>query len=280
MNIYDTIAKKFDEMSKSQKKIASYILQHKAEVSFLNVNNLAQAAQVSEATIIRFALFLGYKGYPQMQKELQVQTQKQLSLRERLDISADAYEDKDAGLYKFFDEENNRLKLTQEALDPEVFFEIVKAIQKAKHVYILAGRSAVSLGYFMSYYLNMMLGNVVLIGNVDSYEELICSLTAQDLVIGLTFSRYTRRTCDLIHFAHERGVPTVSITDYMTSPVIKDSTYYLLAETAMPTYLDSFVAPLTVINALLTYVGRANVRRVDKRMADLEALWDQFHSFV
>lgn len=279
-NIYDAIAKKYDKMSKSQQKIATYILENKSSVAFQNVNSLAKTTVVSEATIIRFAIFMGYKGYPQMQKDLQEQTQKQLTMKERLNISHDAYMDKDAGLIKIFKDEIDRLKTTMELLDSENFFQIIDVVKQAERIYIVAGKSAVSLGYFMQYYLNMMLGNVTLISDMGNYEEVLCSLTKTDLVIGLTFCRYTKRTCELMHFAHEKGAVTISITDLMTSPVIKDSTYYLLTDTTMPTYLDSFVAPLTIINAILTYVGKSKVELIDGRISSLEEMWNQFGTFM
>lgn len=279
-NIYEAIAKRYDDMSKSQQKIATYILENRAGVSFLNVSSLAKATEVSEATIIRFATFMGYKGYPQMQKELQEQTRKQLSMKERISISQNAYSDREGGLVQIFEDESHRLKMTLEGFDVENFFRIIQVIKKAERIFVVAGRSAVSLGHFMSYYLNMMLGNTVLIGDTGSSEEGMCDLGERDLVIGITFSRYTRKTCDLIHYAREKGAVTVSITDCMTSPVIKDSTYYLLAETSMPTYLDSFVAPLTVINGILTYLGREKDLGVERRMSNLEEMWGQFEVFV
>lgn len=277
--IYEAIAKKYDEMSKSQQKIATYILQNRAGVSFMNVSSLAKAASVSEATIIRFAAFMGYKGYPQMQKELQEQTRLQLSMKERINISKDAYSDRQTGLLQIFNDETDRLKATLEGLDLESFFAAVEEIRRAKRVFVIAGRSAAALGHFMQYYLNMMLGNVFLIGDGDGSEELLCDLGSQDLVIGLTFSRYTRRTCELIHFARSCGAVTVSITDRMTSPVIKDSVYYLLAETAMPTYLDSFVAPLTLINGILIYLGQAKDPDTEGRISKLEEMWSKFGTF-
>lgn len=272
-NVYEMIAKKYDEMSRSQQKIAKYILENKAEVSFMNVSALAKAIGVSEATIIRFATFMNYCGYPQMQKDLQAQTQKQLSMKERLYISYDAYKDQNSGIIKIFMDEIGRLRDTMESLEAENFFNVIEVIKKARRIAVVAGRSAMSLGYFMQYYLDMMMGNVVLIGNSDNSEAKICDFTKDDLVIGLTFYRYTKSTCDLIHFAHENGIPTICITDRMTSPVIRDSTYYFLAETSMPTYLDSFVAPLTIINAILTYVGKAKSDIIDGRIGKLEKIW-------
>ena len=245
----------------------------------MNVNTLAKASGVSEATIIRFTTFLGYRGYPQMQKDLQAQTQKQLSMKERLAISNDAYLNQDSGLIKIFDDEIGHLRSTMEELDSENFFKIVEVIKNARRIAVVSGRSAMSLGYFMQYYLDMMLGNVVLIGDFGNSEEKLCDFTKDDIVICLTYYRYTKRTCELIHFACEKGIPTISITDNMTSPVIGDSTYYLLAETSMPTYLDSFVAPLAVINAILTYVGKDKGEQINKRIGALDEMWEHFGTF-
>lgn len=278
-DIYDKIAKKTDSMSKSQKKIAEYILNNSTGVAFMNVNELAKEAGVSEASIIRFSTFMGYKGYPQLQSELREKTREKLSIKERLAISYDEYDEEDAGIAKIFNEDANRIMHTLEGINFETFHNVIDNILKAKRIFIICGRSASALGTFFQYYLNMVLGNVDLITSFDGHEERMHNISKEDVVIAITFSRYTKKTIDLLEYADRKGAITVSITDCMTSPVIKLSKYYFLTETQLNTYLDSFVAPLSLINAILTYIGKYKNKELEERFNSLEIMWNEFEVF-
>lgn len=278
-NIYESIAKKYDAMSKTQQKIAAYILENKTNVAFLNVNKLSKMSGVSEASVIRFANFMGFKGYPQLQQELQESTKQQLSIKERLAMSYEVYGEKEAGIAEIFKEEMERIQKTMENLDCEKFQLVIDEILTADRIFIVCARSAASLGVFFHYYLNMVLGNVFFVTAMDGSEEAMSGIGENDMVIGLTFSRYAKKTVQLMEYAYKKGAVTMAVTDAFTSPVIKFSKYYFLAETAMPTYLDSFIAPLTLINAILTYVGREKNRELEQRLAGLEDMWGEFHVF-
>lgn len=278
-DIYDKIAKKLDCMSKSQRKIAEYILNNKDGVAFMNVSKLAGEADVSEASIIRFAAFMGYKGYPQLQSELREKTREQLSIKDRLTISYDEYNENDAGIAKIFNEDMNRIKRTLAGLDFQTFHIVIENIIKAKRIFIVCGRSVVALGSFFQYYLNMVLGNVELISSFDGHEEIMHNINEEDMVIAITFNMYTKRTVELLDYAYKKGALTVSITDNMTSPVIKNSSYYFLTDTQLNTYLDSFVAPLSLINAILTYIGKYKNKELENRLTSLEEMWKEFDVF-
>ena len=278
-DIYEKIAKKTEAMSKSQKKIANYILKNRDNVAFMNVSELAEEAEVSQASIIRFATFMGYKGYPQLQSELREKTREQLNIRDRLTISYEEYNENDAGIAKIFKEDINRINTTLAGLNFETFHAVIEEIIKARRVYIVCGRSAVALGSFFHYYLNMALGNVELVSSFDNREELMHDVQEGDVVIAITFSMYTRRTVEILEYAYKKNALTISITDYMTSPVIKSSRYYLLTETRFNTYLDSFVAPLSLINAILTYIGKHKNTELEARLTSLEKMWKEFDVF-
>ena len=278
-SVYEKMAKQRDEMSKSQQKITRFILENRLRASFLNVQQMAATTGVSEASVIRFANYLGYKGYPQLQKDLQEEATNEFSITERLAVSAQAYDEKEAGILAFFEEEKLRIQRTMENFDPHKFLKVVDEILAARQVFIVCGRSATSVGTFFQYYLNIILGNVTLIDCYNGKEEALCDIDKSDIVIGITVKRYTRQTCELVAYAHEKGATTVAITDSFMSPLIKDSTYYFLAETGMPTYIDSFIAPLAIINAFLTYIGKAKGSELEKRFASLESLWEKFDVF-
>lgn len=277
--IYDRIAKKTDSMSKSQKKIAQFILSNRDDVAFMNVSELADAADVSEASIVRFALFMEYKGYPQLQNELQDAARERLSIKDRLTMSYTEYDENDAGIAKIFNEDINRIQKTLSGLNFETLHTVVEKLLDARKIFIICGRSAVALGMFFQYYLDMALGNVELVSSFEGNEEKMYDICGEDVAIAFTFDRYTRKTVELLEFAEQRGAVTVSVTDTMVSPVIRNSRYYFLTETRLDSYLDSFVAPLSLINAILTYIGKCKNSELEERLSKLENIWQSFDVF-
>ena len=173
-----------------------------------------------------------------------------------------------------------RIQDTFENLDMDTFFRTCQEIILAKNIYILAARSAASLGSFFHYYLNMTLGNVRLIDNMDCSADSLCDIKSDDVVIGITFRRYAKTTIDMYKYAFEKGAVTIGITDSPISPVVKNSKYYFLTDTSMPTYLDSFVAPLTLINAILTEIGRNRNIELERRLSQLDDFDKKFDIFT
>lgn len=278
MDIYQKLAAELPQMSKTQTKIADYILSNKNSVSFYNVRKLAQLAGVSEASVIRFSVFLGFKGYPELREALQEATQQNLSVKDRLIMSYHAYQDNEI-LDVMKDDVNNILQ-TLENTDIEKVKKICAEIISAEHIFIISCRSAASLGTFFWYYLNMILDNVTLITSLSDDIERLESVTPKDLFIGLSFERYSKETFQLMKFAKEKNCKTISITDTLLSPLIPCSDDYLLSCTKMPTFLDSFVAPLSIINMLITYIGRAKNTDLEKRLQEYDNIWSTFDMFL
>lgn len=278
MDIYQKLAAELPQMSKTQTKIADYILNNRNSVSFYNVRKLAQLAGVSEASVIRFSVFLGFKGYPELREALQEATQHHLSVKDRLIMSYHAYQDNEI-LDVMKDDVNNILQ-TLENTDIEKVKKICAEIISAKHIFIISCRSAASLGTFFWYYLNMILDNVTLITSLSDDIERLETVTSEDLFIGLSFERYSKATYQMIKFAKEKGCKTISITDTLLSPLIPWSDSYLLSCTKMPTFLDSFVAPLSIINMLITYIGRAKNTDLEKRLQEYDNIWNTFDMFL
>ncbi len=273
------IVEHYEKMSKTQKKIANYVLQNITAVSYYNIQQLAEAAGTSEASILRFCNFLGYKGFPEFKKEVQTTAKAQLSMKDRLEISKKAYDEKESGIAEVFRQDIRRIEHTLDRLDMNVFFEACQKIILARKIYILAARSAAALGLFFQYYLNMTLGNVELITSMDCGADKLCELSGEDVVIGITFTRYSKVTEEMFNYAAERGAVTLAITDLEISPIVKNAAYCFLTETSMPSYIDSFAAPLTLINAILVEIGRNRSIELTNRISKLDAFSQHFQLF-
>lgn len=279
-NVYQHIAAKIPQMSKSQARIAKYILENPNTVPFLNVGKLAKMSRVSEATIVRFASFLGFSGYPEFQQHMQESVQQQLTTFERLEMSLQVYDQAEKGIYEIFQDDMNNIKTTMEKLDMDSFHQIVDILLKAERVFIVANRSVAALASFFQYYLNMILGNAEIIHSIETKTETLNTLTKNDAVIGMSFARYTKSTIDIVSYARGKGATTIAITDHLLSPLMPYVDYSLVASTKMPTFIDSFVAPLSLINALITYVGKNKTEEFQNRLKQLEETWEHFDIFI
>ncbi|MDQ0268254.1 MurR/RpiR family transcriptional regulator [Cytobacillus purgationiresistens] len=278
-NIYQRMAEKMPQMSKSQEKVASYILKNMNTVPFLTVAKLAKKAEVSEATIVRFAVFLGYSGYSELQQLMQSSVQKQLTTPERLKMSSDVYNDQVQGIYEVFQDDISNIKATMEKLDEQQFLKAANLLLKGRRIYICANRSAKAIGVFLQYYLNIILGHSEMIGSADIVSEQLYKLQEDDVVIGISFARYSMNTIELVKYAKEQGATTIAITDNLMSPLIPHSDVVLTASSQLPTFIDSFTAPFSLINALIAYLGKERMNVVEDRLGKLEELWERFDIF-
>lgn len=277
--IEDLLKEKYGEMSKTQKRIAGHIIKNIVETSYSSVNALAKSVGTSEASIIRFCNFLGYNGFPELKKELQKTTKQHNSMQNRVRKSYAAYGEKEAVIAKVFNDDIMRIEKTLETMNMEDFFSACDEIILANRVFIIASRSAAALGSFFQYYLNMAIGNVQLIDDVGCKADVLSSIKSDETVIGLTFSRYARSTSELFHYAAEHNANMIGITDTTLSPIVPDSQYCFFTETSMPTYLDSFAAPLALINAFLTEIGRMRNVELEHRVTGLDRFYDEFGTF-
>ncbi|MCP8616139.1 MurR/RpiR family transcriptional regulator [Salirhabdus salicampi] len=278
-NVYQLIAEKVPSMSKSQEKIATYILENPTNVPFLTVRKLAQLTNVSEATIVRFATFIGYTGFPEFQQAMQDSLQKQLTTTERLQMSSKVYNDQNRSIFDLFQDDMDNIQDTIRSLDVSSFQKAVDVLLHARKVYILANRSAMSLGIFMDYYLRIVLDNVE---NVTSYElisERFYNLDKEDVVIGISFPRYTKSTVQSFAYAKQRGATTICLTDNLLSPLVPNADISLTASSRMPSFIDSFVAPLSLINAIITQLGNKKQIDIKEKLDQLEQMWDHLDIF-
>ncbi|WP_260287261.1 MurR/RpiR family transcriptional regulator [Peribacillus aracenensis] len=278
-NVYQNIAGQIGEMSKSHVKIATYILENQTTVPFFTVGKLAKMAGVSDATVVRFATSLGYSGYPEMQQYMQNSVKQQLTTTERLKMSQKVYNKESSGVYEVFQDDIANIKSTMEKLDEDAFHEAVKCLLQARRVYVIANRSATSLGVFLEYYLQIVLNNVELLQSLENSSEKLYNLSEKDVVIGVSFARYTKSTIQMFSFAKEKNATTIAITDNLLSPLIPHADIPLTASSQMPSFIDSFVAPLSLINALIMFVGKEKQEDIHERLEVLEDIWGHFDVF-
>ncbi|MGL5647405.1 MAG: MurR/RpiR family transcriptional regulator [Clostridium sp.] len=270
------IQAKFSKLSKGQKLIAEYILNDYDKAAFMTAAKLGVSVGVSESTVVRFANELGFSGYPKLQKALQELIKNKLTTVQRLELSNDYISDEDAlkGVLKS-DMEN--IRLTLEKIDTKVFEQVVDEIFKAKNIYIIGLRSSTAVAEFLGFYLNIILQNVrtVSYGISDIFEQII-NVKEGDLVIGIGFPRYASKTIDALDFSKSRGAKVVAITDSANSPLATKSDMALIAQSNMASFVDSLVAPLSLINALIIAVGMREKENIANIFGSLERIWEDY----
>lgn len=273
------IQNKFPKLSKGQKLIAEYILKNYDKAAFMTASKLGVAVGVSESTVVRFAIEVGFSGYPKLQKALQELIKNKLTTVQRLELSNDFVTDGDAlkGVLKA-DMEN--IRTTLEKINPLTFEEVLNSIFEAKNIYIIGLRSSTAIAEFLGFYLNIILQNVRVVsyGISDIFEQMI-NVSEGDLVIGIGFPRYATKTIDALDFARGRGAKVVSITDSLLSPLAAKADLSLIAQSNMASFVDSLVAPLSVVNALIISVGMREKKNVAEIFRNLENIWQDYNVY-
>ena len=266
--------------SKGQKRIAAFILQSYDKAAFMTASKLGKTTDVSESTVVRFAAELGYDGYPAMQKALQEMIRNKLTAVQRIEVADDRIGDRDI-LPMVFQSDIEKIRMTMEELDRVSFAGAVKAITAAKRIYILGVRSATALASFLGFYFNLIFDNVVQVHSNSASEmfEQLLRVGEGDVVIGISFPRYSRRTVQALYFAHDRGATVVAITDSPTSPLAERADHTLLAKSDMASFVDSLVAPLSLVNALIVAVGRQKKEDLSQTFETLEKIWDEYEVY-
>ena len=252
--VYQRVAEKLPNMSKAQEKIAKYILSHPNSTPFLTVEKLAKLSGVSIATVTRFVIFLGYSGYPEFLKDTQQSMQQQVNNSERIKLGVEKNFSKDKSIYEIFEEDVNNIKTTVENLN---VFEIRKCFNlllNAKRIYIVAKRSSAALAVFLKYYLDLMFNNVIIVENIEQMPKQINKDCGEDVIIGISFDKYSRSTVEIFSHLKRKGATTIAITDNMLSPLVPYADVTLAAISKGSKSIESFVAPLSLINALIVSI--------------------------
>ncbi len=261
--------------SKSQKLIANYILNHYEKAAYMTALKLGNAVNVSESTVVRFAIELGFEGYPQLQRSLQSHIKNKLTSIQRMDVARSRIGDLDP-VEGVLTQDIDKIRRTLESVDRESFENAVNTIVDARRIYIQGAMSSGILASFMHYYLRLIFDKVTLIGSVatsEIYQQMI-HIGEGDVFIGMSFPRYAKSTLNACKFAHESGSQIIAITDSDNSPLAQYAHTTLCAYSDMVSFVDSLVAPLSLLNALIVAVSNRNRCRVEQTFRKLETLWD------
>ena len=267
-------------LSKGHKKIADYITTNYEKASFMTAASLGKAVGVSESTVVRFASNIGFDGYPELQKHLQEMVKSHLTSVQRMEVSASRFEGDDL-IGNAFAADIEMIKATRDGVSREAFEKSVEAINNARKIYILGVRSSAAIASFAAFYFRYLSENVVLIDTSSSSElfEQMFRISSEDVCIAISFPRYSNQTVKALSFAKDRGATIISITDGEMSPIAPFATYLLVAKSNMVSFVDSLVAPLSLINALIAACARKKSDDVYGYFKALEEIWDEYHVY-
>ena len=266
--------------SKGQRRIAAYITEAYDKAAFMTANRLGKTVGVSESTVVRFAVDLGYDGYPSMQKAMQEMVLNRLTSVQRIEVANDRLGDQDI-ISMVLHSDMEKLRRTEETVNREEFSASVNAILKAKRVYILGVRSAAPLANFLGYYLNYMFNNVNVISGFSAGEmfEKIVGITSEDAVVAFSFPRYSSSTIKGARYCRSTGASVIGITDSAQSPLAQCCDHVLLAKSDMVSLVDSLVAPLSMVNALIVAIAAKREKELARTFDTLERIWDEYEVY-
>lgn len=279
-NVQTRIDAVYSNLSKGHKRIADYIKLNYDKAAFMTAAKLGEATSVSESTVVRFASHLGYDGYPQLQKHLQETVKSHLTSVQRMEVAASRYSGADM-LDTALSADIEMIKATRENVSREAFAKSVESINRARKIYILGVRSAATLANFAAFYMNFVYDNVVLVDTTSSSEifEQLYRINSEDVCIAISFPRYSNQTLSALRFAAGRGAVVISITDGEMSPIAQYATYLLTAKSSMVSFVDSLVAPLSLINALIAAAASEKSEQVYSNFRMLEEIWDEYRVY-
>lgn len=266
-------------LSKSHRRIAEYILQHYDKAVFMTAAKLGEMVNVSESTVVRFAVALGYEGYPELQQALQELVRHRLTATQRFEMSSDISQEEVLSTVLKADMQN--IRSTIDGIDNAAFLRAVQVISGARRIYILGLRSAAPLAQFAGYYLHYIFDDVCVVaaGSTDVFEA-ISRIEASDVLLGISFPRYSSRTIEAMSFARSRHAQVIGLTDGPMSPLHEVADICLSMRTDMASFVDSMAAPMSVINALIVALGIQNREALNARFKQLEEVWDAYSVYM
>lgn len=263
--------------SKGQKQIARFILEHYDKAAFMTASRLGVTVGVSESTVVRFATELGYDGYPHLQRALQEMIRNKLTSVQRREVAGDRMGGRDV-LQTVLHADTDMIRVTLDEIDRDAFQGAVDALMGAKRIYILGVRSSSALASFLGFYFNLLFENVTLVhtNSVSEIFEQVLRVGPGDVLFGISFPRYSKRTLSAMKYARDRGARVIALTDSQLSPLARVADHVLLARSDMASFVDSLVAPLSVINALIVAVGMSRRDEIEQTFNKLERIWEEY----
>ena len=279
-DLLELIKKEMTNFSKGQKAIAKYILHHYDKAAFMTASVLGAEVGVSESTVVRFAVALGYDGYPHLQQALEELIKNRLTTVQRMDMAVN-YKLGDDILSGVMSQDIERLRITAEEVSREDFYGSVESLINANHIYIIGGRSSAAVAQFAYFYFNHIFDSVKFVNTSSTSEmfEQIFRINENDVLLGISFPRYSKKTIKAINYAKEKGARVIALTDMKTSPIAENADYALLARNDMNSFADSLVAPLSIVNSLLAAIGIRKKEEIKEVYSKLEQIWDEYEVF-
>ena len=276
-NLLKEIEERMSGFSKGQKLISNYILDNYDKAAYMTASKLGSIVHVSESTVVRFANELGFEGYPEFQHALQEIVRTKLTSFQRMEVTNNLIGDGDI-LAKVLMSDSDKIKRTLDDIDRNAFDAAVENIASAKKIYVLGARSAATLAGFLAHSLHMISDDVIQVQTSSGSEmfEQLMSLGTEDTVIAVSFPRYSKKVINAVDFAKHSGANVISITDSAMSPIAPQADQLLLAKSDMASFVDSLVAPLSIINAIIVAVARKKQDELTVRLRQLEQIWDEY----
>lgn len=279
-DILSSIHNKMASFSKSQKRIANYIAASYDKAAFMTANRLGKMVNVSESTVVRFAVELGFDGYPSMQKALQEVVRNKLTAVQRIGVANDRIGNQDV-VSTVLHSDMESIRMTSEALDRTVLNQVVDCIDRAKHIYIIGVRSSAAIALYLSFYFRNIFDNVRLVESTATSEmiEQMLHVGPEDVVIGISLPRYSSRTVKALEFARDCGAQIVVITDSADAPAARLAHYVLMAKSDMVSVVDSLVAPMSLVNALIVAISQRRQQEMSRIFEHLERIWEEYEVY-
>ena len=279
-DLFSILQQKSHTFSKGQRLLAKYISESYDKAAFMTASKLGQTANVSESTVVRFAAELGYDGYPSMQKAMQEMVLNRLTSVQRIEVANNRIGNQDV-VSMVLQSDMEKLRQTSETVDRAEFQAAVDAILNAKQVYIVGVRSVAPLANFLGYYLNYMFHNVRIVtasGPGEMFEQIV-GVGKEDVVIAFSFPRYSAATLKAAQYCQTTGAKVIGITDNRESPLARNSDHVICAKSDMLSLVDTLVAPLSVVNALIVALAAKREKELHRTFDALERIWDQYHVY-
>lgn len=276
-NLLKDIEERLPSFSKGQKLIAAYILENYDKAAYMTAAKLGKVVKVSESTVVRFAIEMDYEGYPEFQHSLKELVRTKLTSFQRMEVTNNLIGDGDV-LTKVLTADSDKIRHTLEEIDRDAFLAAVDNIVGAKNIYVMGVRSSASLAGFLAHNLSMVFDNVKLVNTASGSEmfEQIMNISENDVMVAISFPRYSKKMINAVDYAKNRGSNIIAITDSDMSPIAAPANQKLLARSDMASFVDSLVAPLSIINAIIVAVARKKQDELTTRLQRLEKIWDEY----
>jgi DNA-binding MurR/RpiR family transcriptional regulator len=279
-DLLQRMEREMDSFSKGQRQIATYIINHYEKSAYMTASKLGAAVNVSESTVVRFAIELGFAGYPEFQRAMQNIIRNRLKSFQRIEVTNHLIGGGDV-LEKVLTSDVDKIKHTLDTIDREAFDGAVDQLIAAKNIYVFGVRSSFALATTLSYSLRMVFDNVHLIQSTSGSEvfEQMLGIGPDDVLIAISFPRYSKRVVNAVEFAHRAGAEVVALTDSAAAPIAAYANQLLTAQSDMASFMDSLVAPLSIINALIVALSRKRQDDVTERLRKLEQIWEDYEVY-